>query len=160
MPFLPCLAARRRERQRCDRSRRQRRQRWHARRVNPMKAKLTNYHQSPRKVRLVANLIRGKSVERARAALKFLPQKSSPAIEKLLSSAIANARNAGFTAENLFVKTITVNKGAVMKRARPFARGRSGTIRKTMSIVCLELAPSLKETAPTKKNSSKRKTEN
>ena len=105
-----------------------------------MKATLTNYHQSPRKVRLVADLIRGKSVAAARAALLYLPKKSSPVIGKLLDSAVANASSRGAAAEDLFVKTITVNKGAVMRRARPYARGRSGTIRKTMSIVFLELA--------------------
>ena len=104
-----------------------------------MKALLTNYHQSPRKVRLVADLIRGKSVVQAKAALAFLPKKSSPAVEKLLDSATANARNMGAAVEDLFVKKITVDKGMVMRRARPFARGRSGTIRKTMSIVFLEL---------------------
>ncbi len=104
-----------------------------------MKALLTNYHQSPRKVGLVADLIRGKSVAQARAALLYLPKKSSPALGKLLDSAIANASSSGNSVENLFVKTITVNKGAVMRRARPFARGRSGTLRKTMSIVFLEL---------------------
>ncbi len=109
-----------------------------------MKALLTNYHQSPRKVRLVADLIRGKSVAQARAALLYLPKKSSPALGKLLDSAIANASSAGNSVENLFVKTITVNKGAVMRRARPFGRGRSGTLRKTMSIVFLELGTSAK----------------
>ena len=104
-----------------------------------MKATLKNYHQSPQKVRLVANLIRGKSVPVARAALLFLPQKSSPAISKLLDSAVANSNIAP---DQLFVKTITVNKGTVMRRARPFARGRSGSIRKTMSIVTLELGTS------------------
>jgi len=101
-----------------------------------MKATLKNYHQSPRKVRLVADMIRGKSVPAARAALHFLPKKSSPAISKLLDSAVANA---GVSPETLFVKSIAVNKGAVMRRYRPFARGRSGTLRKTMSIVTLEL---------------------
>ena len=104
-----------------------------------MKALLTNYHQSPRKVGLVAALIRGKSVAAARAALLYLPKKSSPAIGKLLDRAVANASSAGQTAENLFVKTITVNKGLVMRRTRPFARGRAGSIRKTMSIISLEL---------------------
>src|SRR3989344_8210589 len=104
-----------------------------------MKALLKNYHQSPRKVRLGADLIRGKSVPAARAALLYLPKKSSPGIGKLLDSAIANASSSGASAENLFVKTITVNKGAMMRRARPFGRGRSGTLRKTMSIVFLEL---------------------
>ena len=102
-----------------------------------MKATLKNYHQSPRKVRLVADMIRGKSVPAARAALLFLPKKSSPAIAKLLDSAVANA--AGVAPDSLFVKSIAVNKGAVMRRARPFARGRSGSLRKTMSIVTLEL---------------------
>ena len=109
-----------------------------------MKALLTNYHQAPRKVRLVADLIRGKSVTAARAALLYLPKKSSPVIGKLLDSAIANAGAAGAVAENLFVKTITVNKGAVMRRARPFARGRSGSLRKEMSIVFLELGTAVK----------------
>ena len=104
-----------------------------------MKALLKNYHQSPRKVRLVADLIRGKSVPAARRALTFLPKKSTPAISKLLDSAVANARASGVNTESLFVKRITVDKGAVLRRARPFARGRAGTVRKTMSIINLEL---------------------
>jgi large subunit ribosomal protein L22 len=118
-----------------------------------MKATLKNYHQSPRKVRLVADMIRGKSVPAARAALHFLPKKSSPAISKLLESAVANS-NA--VPDSLFVKSIAVNKGTVLRRARPFARGRSGSIHKTMSIVTLELGTS----APSKKLAKKaRKTE-
>ena len=112
-----------------------------------MRATLTNYHQSPRKVRLVADLIRGKSVPHARAALLFLSKKSSPALSKLLDSAVANARMSGASADSLIVKKITVDKGLVMRRGRPFARGRSGIIRKTSSIVCIELA----SVAPSKK---------
>jgi len=104
-----------------------------------MKALLKNYHQSPRKVRLVADLIRGKSVSHARAALTFLPKKSGPTIVKLIDSAVANAANKGMETGDLYVKTITVDKGATMRRFRPFGRGRSGSIRKTMSIVRLEL---------------------
>lgn len=104
-----------------------------------MKALLKNYHQSPRKVRLVADLIRGKSVEKAKESLLFLMDKSSPIISKLLDSAVANARDLGVNTESLFVKKITVDKGLVMRRSRPFARGRSGSVRKTMSIVYLEL---------------------
>ena|SRR3989344_942991 len=104
-----------------------------------MKALLKNYHQPPRKVRLVADLIRGKSVPAAREALTYLPKKSSPAITKLLDSAVANARSGGRLAEDLFVKTVTVNKGSVMKRSRPFARGRSGIIHKEMSSIFIEL---------------------
>lgn len=102
---------------------------------------LKNHRQSPRKVRLVANLIRGKSVPEARAALRFLPKKSAPAIEKLINSAVANARASGMSADNLFIKTITVDKGMVLHRNRPFARGRAGIIRKTMSVIKLELGP-------------------
>lgn len=105
-----------------------------------MKALLTNYRQSPRKVRLVANLIRGKSVADAKAMLAFAEQKSSEAIEKLLDSAVSNAQNQGASAERLFVKTITVDKGIVMRRFKPMARGRAAGVRKTSSIVKLELA--------------------
>ena len=80
-----------------------------------MKALLTNYHQSPRKVRLVADLIRGKTVPQARVALSFLMQKSSEAFSKLLESAVANSRNSGISPEGLFVKHVSVDKGAVAR---------------------------------------------
>lgn len=105
-----------------------------------MKALLTNYRQSPRKVRLVADMIRGKSVADAKAMLAFAEQKSSEAIEKLLDSAVSNATNQGASAERLFVKTITVDKGLVMRRFKPMARGRAAGVRKAASIVKLELA--------------------
>ena len=104
-----------------------------------MKALLTNFHQSPQKVRLIANLVRGRSVPAARAALIYAPQKSSDAILKLLDSAVANARQAGTDSEELFVKTITVNKGMVMRRFMPKARGRAAKYAKTMSIIAIEL---------------------
>ena len=104
-----------------------------------MKAKLSNYHQSPRKVRLVADAIRGKSVQEAKRLLAFMPKYAAPAIDKLLHSAIANAKTSGVSESGLFVKKIAVDKGLVGKRGRPFARGRSGVIRKTMSHVCIEL---------------------
>ena len=105
-----------------------------------MKALLTNYHQSPRKVRLVADLIRGKTVPQARVALSFLMQKSSEAFRKLLESAVANSRNSGVAPEGLMVKHVSVDKGQVLRRARPFGRGRSGTLRKTYSILRIELS--------------------
>ncbi len=104
-----------------------------------MKALLTNYHQSPRKVRLVADLIRGKSIAQAKAALMFLPKKSSPAIEKLLDSAVSNALQMGANSDSLFVKTIQVNKGLAMRRFKPMARGRASRYQKTLSHVSLEL---------------------
>ena len=120
-----------------------------------MKALLTNYHQSPRKVRLVANLIRGKTVPQARIALSFLMQKSSEAFRKLLESAVANSRNSGVSPEGLFVKHVSVDKGQVLRRARSFGRGRSGTLRKTHSIVRIELAPSVASAKPKKAKAPK-----
>lgn len=131
-----------------------------------MKALLKNYRQPPRKVRLVADLIRGKSVLQAKAALAFLPKKSTPAIEKLIASAVANARNIGISEEGLFVKKITVDKGSVMRRYRPFARGRAGTVDKISSIISLELgtkeqaesvAPKAAKKTTTKRSSTKAK---
>ncbi len=104
-----------------------------------MKATLSNFRQSPQKVRLVAGMIRGKSVAQARTALSFMPQKSSPAILQLLNSAVANARVQNTDTEDLIVKIITVNKGAVLKRIAPRARGRSARFHRTMSIVSIEL---------------------
>ncbi len=115
-----------------------------------MKAMLKGYHQAPRKVGLVAKLIRGKSVPAARVALSFLPKKSAPAIEKLLDSAVANARAQGMEPENLIVKTITVDKGVVLRRFRPFSRGRSGRIRKMSSIIKIELAAASNVATPKK----------
>ena len=104
-----------------------------------MRASLTNYKQSPRKVRLVADMIRGKKVSVARDSLVFLAKKSSPEIIKLLNSAIANARTQGMNPDDLVVKTIFVDKGSVIKRFMPKARGRAAGIRRTMSHVNIEL---------------------
>lgn len=104
-----------------------------------MKASLYNFKQSPRKVRLVADMIRGKKALVARDMLAFTPKKSSPEIEKLLVSAIANARQAGMNPEDLVVKAISVDKGAVLRRFKPMARGRAAAVRRTMSIVKIEL---------------------
>lgn len=122
-------------------------------RKSGMKVALKNHHQSPRKVRLVADLIRGKSVPHARAALSFLPKKSAPTIGKLLDSAVANARQAGLETDALYVKTITVDKGTVMRRFRPFGRGRSGALHKEMSHIKLELGHSMNTKIPKKKSS-------
>lgn len=123
-----------------------------------MKATLKNYHQSPLKVRLVADLIRGKSVRQAQNALLFLDKKSAPVLNKLLNSAVANAQKSGASAEGLVIKSISVDKGAVMRRVRPFSRGRSGTIRKTMSTIRIELEAQAK-LSNSKKKMEKRKIE-
>ena len=122
-----------------------------------MKATLKNHHQTPRKVRLVADAIRGKSVPAAKHTLAFLNKKAAESMEKLLDSAVANAVGMGATAESLVVKTVTVDKGVVTKRYRPFARGRAGTIRKIQSHVSIELAsvPAASEKKTAKKTTKK-----
>ena len=104
-----------------------------------MKAFLKNYRQSPRKVRLVAELIKSKRVAEAIVILGSLPKRASGPVEKLLSSAIANAKQAGVSMENLFVQNVTVNKGIVLKRSMPRARGSASRINKRTSHIMLTL---------------------
>ncbi|OGI70613.1 50S ribosomal protein L22 [Candidatus Nomurabacteria bacterium RIFCSPLOWO2_01_FULL_42_20] len=99
-----------------------------------MRAILKNYRQSPRKVRLVANLIKGKNVSAAQNDLSFLIKRASDPMKKLLESAIANAlENFKVPAENLFVKDVRVEKGLVLKRFMPRAFGRASEIKKRSS---------------------------
>jgi large subunit ribosomal protein L22 len=105
-----------------------------------MKAFLKNYRQSPRKVRLVAGLIKGKDVSNALVELNFLAKRAGEPIQKLLLSAISNAKNMGIEKENLFIKEIRVDKGIVMKRMMPAAMGTGHRINKRTSHVTLVLA--------------------
>jgi len=98
-----------------------------------MKAFLKNYRQSPRKVRLVADLIKGKSVEHAMLELDILPKRASTPIRKLISSALANAKNSGLVTDGLVIKELTVDKGIVLKRMRARAMGRGAGILKRTS---------------------------
>ena len=106
-----------------------------------MRAFLKNYRQSPRKVRLVADVIRGKDVRKARITLDVISKRASSKIKKLLESAIANARNNFSTQEDkLFVKEIRVDKGTTLKRNMPRAFGRATPINKRTSNVSIVLA--------------------
>jgi len=104
-----------------------------------MKAFLKNYRQSPRKVRLVGELIKGKRVADAFVELGALSKRASLPIEKLLASAVANAKQTGLAEENLFIENVTVDKGIVLKRSRPRARGSASRINKRTSHVRLSL---------------------
>ena len=105
-----------------------------------MKASLKNYRQSPRKVRLVADLVRGKSVSQALTELTFLPKRASEVMKKLITSATANAEhNFKVSTDNLFIKEITVDKGITLKRYRPRARGVAKRINKRTSNISLTL---------------------
>jgi len=104
-------------------------------------ASLKNYRQAPRKVRLVADLVRGKSAVRALALLETLPKRASEPMAKLIKSAIANAKDV--SAADLYVSKIAVNGGIVFKRMMPRARGKGAQILKRTSHVTLELDKSL-----------------
>lgn len=102
-------------------------------------ASLTNYRQSPRKVRLVASLIKGKTVPAALNTLMVTTKRASDPMVKLLNSALANAKDRGVSTENLYVKECTVNQGLTMKRFMPGARGTGFPILKKTSHVKLVL---------------------
>lgn len=101
-------------------------------------AKISNYRQSPRKVRLVADLVRGKNVTVALNQLAFTVKRSSDPIAKLIKSAVANAQNLNITDE-LFIKELRVDQGVTLKRSMPRARGRAFPINKRSSHVMLVL---------------------
>ena len=107
-------------------------------------AQLNSYRQSPRKVRVVANAIKGKSVKEAKNRLDFIIKRATGPLHKLLNSAIANAKNLGMSADNLFVKSITVDGGKILYRRRPVSRGSAHTIHKRTSHIKIVLAEKLK----------------
>ncbi len=106
-------------------------------------AKLNNCPTSPRKMRLVADLVRGEKIEKALNILRFSPKEASRRLEKLLLSAVANwqAKNeeADIEEAELFVKEIRVDGGSMLKRLRPAPQGRAHRIRKRSNHVTLVL---------------------
>lgn len=116
-----------------------------------IKASLKNFRQSPRKVRSVANLVRGKSVVQALNTLNFLSKKAADPLYSLLQSAVANAKNNhSLEKEGLMIKELRVDVGDVLKRRMPRARGSAYPINKRTSHVLLVLAPT-----PEKKKTKK-----
>lgn len=114
-------------------------------------AKLSNYRQAPRKVRLLADLVRGKSVDRALAQLAALPKRASEPMIKLIQSAVANSK---LPANELYVSTIQVNGGIVFKRSMPRARGRASQILKRTSHITLGLSHKAPKKAKTSSKDS------
>lgn len=106
-------------------------------------AKLNNCPSSPRKMRLVADLVRGQKVEKALAILKFSQKEASRNLEKLMLSAVANwqAKNESANLEEagLFVKEIKVDEGSMLKRLRTAPQGRAHRIRKRSNHVTIVL---------------------
>lgn len=119
-------------------------------------AQLNDYRQSPRKVRVVADSIRGKGVAEAKRRLNFLTKRATGPLQKLLLSAVANAKNLGLTEENLKVKSISVDVGKILYRRRPVAHGAAHPIRKRTShikIVLSERKPKIRNSKSEAKNS-------
>ena len=106
-------------------------------------AKLNNCPTSPRKMRLVADQVRGESIEKALSILKFSPKEASRKLEKLLLSALSNWQtkneNEDLEKANLFISEIRVDGGSMLKRLRPAPQGRAHRIRKRSNHVTLIL---------------------
>ena len=103
-------------------------------------AKLRNVRLSPQKARLVVDMVRGKGIQEAMNILQFSPQKTAPILSKLLKSAVANAEQKGVSdVDALFVKTVMVDQGPVLKRFMPRAQGRASRIRKPTSHITVVL---------------------
>jgi len=104
------------------------------------KATLKSARLSPQKTRLVIDLIRGRGVQDALNILKFSPKRSAAIVSKLVSSAIANAEQNGVDdVDRLYVKTISVDQGPVLRRFIPRAQGRATKIRKPTAHITVVL---------------------
>ncbi|MFZ2167976.1 MAG: 50S ribosomal protein L22 [Minisyncoccia bacterium] len=103
-------------------------------------ATLKSHNQSPRKVRLVTDLVKGKKITAALTALAFLPRRASEPVAKLIKSAVASAKAAGKNPDDLIVKSIIVESAGIMKKYRPRAFGRAAPIRRRKSRVIVTLA--------------------
>ena len=107
-----------------------------------MSASLTRVRMSPSKLRLVADLVRGKTYDEAVTMLSFVNKRAAPIILKVIRSAAANAEEAtDFASDELFVRRVYVDGAGSFVRRRPGFRGRPAIIRKQMSHITVELAP-------------------
>jgi large subunit ribosomal protein L22 len=102
-------------------------------------ALLASYPQAPRKVRLVTDLVKGKTVAAALAELSFLPKRSALPVKKLIESAVASAKAKGADVETLRIKNITVDESDMLVRYMPRAFGRAAPVRRRKSRVALTL---------------------
>ena len=107
-------------------------------------AELSTYNQSPRKVRLVTDLVKGKKVADAVNALSFLPKRAALPIKKLIESAVANAKQKGEEAENLRISDIRVDSAGMLVRYMPRAMGRAAPVRKRRSKIVVALSSDAK----------------
>lgn len=110
-----------------------------------MKATLKNYRQSPRKVRLVTDLVKGKSLNEALTTLQFKVKRAADPIHKLVRSAAANAEQQGEKLETLVVQNITVDEATTLKRWMPRAFGRATPKRKRASHITVTLGKKIEK---------------
>ena len=103
------------------------------------KAQATYVRISPRKVKIVLDLIRNKPVEEAQAIIRFTPKSACEPVGKLLKSAVANAEVKNMNKSELYVAQAMVGPGPIMKRIRPRAQGRAYRIEKRSSHITMEL---------------------
>ena len=126
-----------------------------------IKAKVKFIRMSPRKVRLVVDVVRGLSIQKALIQLQFINKAAALPVDKLIRSAIANAEhNFKLKADDLFIKSISVDGGPTIHRWRPRAFGRSAPIRKRTSHINLILDEIEKKDTVDKKVKKTKKTEN
>ena len=103
-------------------------------------ATLKSHNQSPRKVRLVTDLVKGKKIPAALAILQFLPKRAAEPIAKLIKSAVASAKAKGENPDELVVKAITVESAGMLKKYMPRAFGRASLIRRRKSRMIVHLS--------------------
>ncbi len=103
-------------------------------------ATLKTYNQSPRKVRLVTDLVKGKKISEALITLEFLPRRAADPVAKLIKSAAANAKASGKNMEDMRVKSIIVESAGMIKRFNARAFGRAAPIRRRRSRIKVTLA--------------------
>ena len=104
-----------------------------------IRASLDTYNQSPRKVRLVTDLVKGKKAEDAIAELSFLSKRAAEPVKKLIQSAVANAKDRGEDASTLRIEDIRVDSAGMLVRFMPRAMGRAAPIRKRRSRIVVRL---------------------
>jgi len=122
-----------------------------------VKAKARFVRMSPRKIRLVVDVVRGKSVGEARTQLRFLKKAATEPVLKLLNSAVANAtHNFGLTETDLVVKEIMADGGPTLSRWRARAMGRAAPIRKRTTHISIVLEDKAKTPEPEKKGEIKK----
>ncbi len=109
--------------------------------TNTITASVTNYKATPRKMRLLADFVRGKNAKKALAELKFVNKRHAEGMAKVIASALANAKNNhNIDGNDLVISDIQVQEGVSPKRSRPASRGRAMVFRRRMSHIHVTLS--------------------